>query len=201
MADFADMQARLKILNDAYAAQLPEKLEQIELAWSRLHRSDWDEEGFLALHRMVHSLTGSGKTFGFALLSDVARNLEEYLRQLAQVKTVPGEEQRKRIQVLLSELHQVSMLRDASSGDQPEWSAVVQPGKPVGRNRIFVVEDEHALAEELKVQLGYFGYDVCVFNTLADFRLAMQANPDVVVLMDVTFPESSRGGIEMMKEI
>jgi len=29
----------------------------------------------------------------------------------------------------------------------------------------------------------------------------MQANPDVVVLMDVTFPGSSQGGIEMMKEI
>jgi len=47
-------------LNDAYAVQLPEKLSQLEQAWSLLPRNEWDEEGFQALHRMVHSMTGSG---------------------------------------------------------------------------------------------------------------------------------------------
>lgn len=68
----------------------------------------WDEEGFQTLHRMVHSLTGSGKMFGFTLLSDMARNLEEYLKQLTQAKTAPDEKQRERIQVLLSKLHQAA---------------------------------------------------------------------------------------------
>jgi len=118
MADPEDFQARLKVLSDAYAAQLPEKLEQIEQAWSQLHRSEWDETGFQTLHRMVHSLTGAGKMFGFALLSDVARNLEDYLKEFAQSKTVSDEEQNKRVQVLLSKLHQVAIRRDASAGDQ-----------------------------------------------------------------------------------
>jgi diguanylate cyclase (GGDEF)-like protein len=202
MADPADLQAKLKALSDAYAAHLPEKLKQIEQAWSQLPHSEWDEGGFQTMHRMAHSLTGSGKTFGFALLSDVARNLEECLKQIMQAKAAPGEEQRKRIQVLLSELHQTAIRRDASAGDQSGWIAIARPDQiPAGRHRIFVVEDDSEQAEELKVQLGYFGYDVSVFNNLADFRLAMQANPDVVVLMDITFPESSQGGIEMMKEI
>ncbi len=113
MADPEDFQAKLKVLRDAYATQLPEKLEQIEKAWSQLHRSEWDEAGFQTLHRMVHSLTGSGKMFGFALLSDAARNLEEYLKNFAQAKTMQNEEQNKHIQVLLSELHQVTLHRDA----------------------------------------------------------------------------------------
>jgi len=113
MADPEDFQAKLNILSDAYAAQLPEKIEQIEQAWSQLNRSEWDEAGFQTLHRMVHSLIGSGKMFGFALLSDVARNLEEYLKELAQAKTVKSEEQNKRVQVLLRELHQVAIHRDA----------------------------------------------------------------------------------------
>ena len=202
MVDPAGLQAKLKALSDAYAAQLPEKLRQIEQAWEQLPRDSWDEEGFQTMHRMVHSLTGSGKTFGFALLSDVARNLEEYLKQLAQAKAVLGEEQRRHIQVLLGELHQVVAHRDAASGDQPGLIAVARPDrKASGCSRIFVVEDDSEQAEELKAQLSYFGYDVSVFNTLADFRLAMQANPNVVVLMDVNFPEASQGGIEMMKEI
>jgi chemotaxis protein histidine kinase CheA len=114
MVDPTDLQARLKALNEAYAAQLPEKIKQIEQLWSQLPRGEWDEENFQNLHRMVHSLTGSGKTFGFASLSDVARNLEEYLWQFAQAKRMPDEEQCKRIRIFLSELHQLAIRNDAS---------------------------------------------------------------------------------------
>ena len=106
MTDPTDFQAKLKLLSDAYVAQLPERLQQIEQTWGQLPRNQWDEAGFESLHRMVHSLTGSGKTFGLALLSDVARNFEEYLNVLAQAKSVPGEQQTKRIQAFLGDLHQ-----------------------------------------------------------------------------------------------
>lgn len=114
MTDTVDMQVRLKILSDAYALQLPEKLKQIEQAWRHLPRSEWSEEGFQALYRMVHSMTGSGKMFGFSLLSDVARNLEAYLEHIAQAKMMPGEEQRERIQILLGELCRATTTRDAT---------------------------------------------------------------------------------------
>ena len=202
MADPVELQAKLKALNDGYAMQLPEKLGQIDHAWEQLPRDRWDDEGFQTLHRMVHSLTGSGKTFGFALLSDVARNLEEYLKQIVQAKKVPDENQRKCIQVLLSEVHQVSMRRDAPAGDQTGLVEVAPSDLGTTRSKhIFVVEDDHQQAEELKIQLGYFGYDVSVFNKLADFRSAMQAKPNVVVLMDINFPENSREGIRAVKDM
>ncbi|HYR05310.1 MAG TPA: diguanylate cyclase, partial [Gallionella sp.] len=86
--------------------------------------------------------------------------------------------------------------------DMAEWINAVRPTQnPVGFQRIFVVEDDHVLAESLKVQLSYFGYDVSVFNKLEDFSIAMQASPDVVVLMDINFPEDSLGGIHVMEKI
>lgn len=117
MADVANLQAKLQVLNDAYAAQLPEKLKQLEKTWVELPRDTWDEAGFETLHRMVHSLTGSGKTFGFSLLSDVARNLEGHLKQLAKAKTAFSEEQREQIQVLLRDLHAAAIRRDSASGN------------------------------------------------------------------------------------
>lgn len=105
MLEPADFHAQLEALRDAYAAQLPEKLKQIELAWQQLTPDKWDEEGFQALHRLVHSLTGSGKTFGWSMLSDKARNLEEYLQQLGQTRKVPNTEQRQEIEALLHKLH------------------------------------------------------------------------------------------------
>jgi HPt (histidine-containing phosphotransfer) domain-containing protein len=74
----------------------------------------WDDAGFEALHRMVHSLTGSGKTFGFAALSDAARSLEDSLRPLADAKIVLNENQRSAIQALLRELRATVASKDVS---------------------------------------------------------------------------------------
>lgn len=63
MADAGDLQAKLKILNDAYAAQLPEKLRQLDLASAGIPADGWDEAGFETLHRMAHDLIGSVKSF------------------------------------------------------------------------------------------------------------------------------------------
>ena len=200
MVDPTDLQSKLKVLSDAYAAQLPEKLVQVDQVWKQLPQSSWDEEGFQTLHRMVHSLTGSGKTFGFALLSDVARKLEGYLEQLAQDKTVLSEDQRNQIQVLMCELQQVSIRRDAS--DMVGLVTVARSSQDiVARQRIFLVEDDSALAGTMETQLSYFGYEVSVFNKLADFRLAMQANSDVMVVMDISFSEDNLGGVHAMREV
>lgn len=202
MTDPNALQTKLERLCDAYAAQLPEKLKHIEQVWGQLPQDSWDGEGFQTLHRMVHSLTGSGKTFGFALLSEVARNLEEHLKQIVQTETVLSEDQRQHIQKLMSELRQVAIYREALFNDQIGSIAVAPPNYDArSPRRIFLCEDDPEQAEELKVQLGYFGYEVTVFNTLADFRVAMQRTVDVVILMDIVFSDNSLGGIEVIKEI
>jgi diguanylate cyclase (GGDEF)-like protein len=196
------LQAKLTALSDVYATQLPENLKQLEQAFSQLPDAMWDEQGFQTLLRLVHNLIGSGKTFGFSSLSDTARNLETYLRQLAQSRIVMNKDQRNHILWSIRELHQAASHREVSLTDQSGLIAVVPPGQDaVAPRRIFIVEDEHALAEDLKVQLGYFGYEVNTFNTLEDFRLALQQTSDVVVLMDVTFPEDRLGGVKLMNEI
>jgi HPt (histidine-containing phosphotransfer) domain-containing protein len=105
MSDAIEMQAELKILSDAYAAQLPEKLKQIEQAWCNFPSGEWHEEDFHDLYRMVHRLSGAGKMFGFPVLSDTARNLEAYLLQLSLTKAAPSEEQCNHIQILINDLH------------------------------------------------------------------------------------------------
>ena len=67
--------------------------------------------------------------------------------------------------------------------------------------RILVVTDDRKLAGELKVQFGYFGYEVSVYYTLADFRRTIQPDLNAVVLMDITFPKDDLGGVDIMKGI
>lgn len=199
MADQEELLAKLKALSDSYAAQLPEKLAQIEQQWRQLPTDSWDDEGFQTLHRLVHSLTGSGKTFGFAALSDAARMLETCLKQIAETKQAPDEEQRNQIQGMMVELRQVAIKRDASTAGM--LSAPPDGQGAVSSRRIYLVEDDVEFAAGLKSQLGYYGYDVSVYHQLEAFREAIRQSADAVVVMDIDFPEGSRHGVQMMKEI
>lgn len=106
MTEPVDFQSKLNVLCDAFAAQLPERLDHIEQAWHQLPREAWDDAGYRALHRDVHSLSGSGEIFGFSRLSAAARKLEHYLNPLLQARTPASEEQRARVEMLLGEFHQ-----------------------------------------------------------------------------------------------
>ena len=59
-----------------YRNMLPQRLEQINLLWHQVLKGEEVAEALVTLERCVHSLAGSGATFGFADLGDAARVLE-----------------------------------------------------------------------------------------------------------------------------
>jgi len=69
-------------LAEAFAAALPARLEEIVRTVDRLCAEGAGAEAREALHRSVHSLTGSAATFGFPLVSVSARSLELFLKDL-----------------------------------------------------------------------------------------------------------------------
>ncbi len=198
MADLNDIEKKLKVLRDAYAVQLPEKLKQIKQMWIGLAEETHDEERFQALHRMVHSLTGSGKTFGFSALSDTARELEHELKTLAEGKDAPTSQQRQSVQDLLSRLHQASLVSEGQTGVGMGFH--VRTDVSAARH-IYIVEDDVQFAGMLKNQLSYFGYEVSVHNTLESFSRAVPLRADSVVVMDISFPEDGMGGVHAMQKI
>lgn len=198
MVDMNDLAAKIKALCDGYAAQLPSKFAQLTQVWHQLPRDTWDEEGFQTLHRLVHSLAGSGTTFGFPLLSDLARELENELKQIAQHKTPLSEAQHRHIESAIAELSQVSITQNAPPSS---ISVIVGNHAQANTRRVYIVEDEIELAESLKYQLSYFGYQTSVFNTLETFTQALQDHADVVIVMDISFPENQWGGIHVIQAI
>lgn len=110
------LQEQLKILREAYAAKLPEEIRKIEETWNSLQKQNqpnqWNDEAFKTWHRLIHTLSGTGTTFGFPTLSDAARKLEIYLSSIIE-KTenaaLPTESQRKEINALLTALKQAAI--------------------------------------------------------------------------------------------
>lgn len=191
----------MRLLRLDYAAQLPEKLRQIEEACVG-YQSRLDEEVLHALHRMVHSLTGSGATFGFAELSKIARVLEEYLKKIANQKLPASDENFAEMHRQIAGLRQVALNADSPPYAPPDLMATSpQAVQSVKSKLVYLVEDEPEQARELALQLSYFGYEVRVFNRLEEFLPVMKATLNALVLMDISFPEDPMGGVNAMREV
>jgi len=197
----AELQEKMRELGLDYAAQLPEKIRQIEEACAD-YQSRRDEETLHALHRMVHSLTGSGATFGFAELSQVARVLEEYLKGIVNQGSPANDVQLTQIQRQIMVVRQATANADAIQAAPADiMVATSTTAKPVDSKNIILVEDEPELARELALQLSYFGYEVRVFNQLDAFLQAMKTTRNALVVMDISFPEDGMGGVNAMRDV
>lgn len=70
------MQQQFKNLKANYASQLPEKVLDIEKTWGEVMTGKDAENLIKDLRQKVHSLAGSGTTFGFKDISEYAREME-----------------------------------------------------------------------------------------------------------------------------
>jgi HPt (histidine-containing phosphotransfer) domain-containing protein len=77
-----DFRARLAALNDKFAATVPVTLEKIGQALAAC-KSGGDAPPDAALHQLhelLHGVAGSAGTFGFGMLGQQARRIEQMLR-------------------------------------------------------------------------------------------------------------------------
>jgi diguanylate cyclase (GGDEF)-like protein len=195
MADAnADFLARLQALRDSYAEQLPGKIDEIKTLWQRC-ATQADPEGMKTLHRLVHSLTGSGATFGYAKLSESSRLLESCLKEAMEKSRSPDAHCRQRIEEYLQMIEAVA---SPEVDMRRELDQVAQRGLP-GESEsrvIYLVDDDALQAQDLSLQLKHFGYEVRVFSDTQTMREAFLRQQPAAVVMDIMFPEGQLAGTD-----
>jgi HPt (histidine-containing phosphotransfer) domain-containing protein len=77
-----DFRARLNALSDKYAASVPGLLAGIAQALARCRAEQWAAPALAELHKALHTVAGSAGTFGFGVLGQECRRLEQALRAL-----------------------------------------------------------------------------------------------------------------------
>ena len=77
-----DFRARLRALNDKYAAGVPALMQAIAQAQAACDSEGPRLEPLTALHRSLHTVAGSAATFGFAALGQECRRIEQLVRTL-----------------------------------------------------------------------------------------------------------------------
>ena len=96
--------AQMAQFSAEYRAALPGKLTEIMSLWSRSPEA----AALTELHRLLHSLAGSAKVFGFAGVSAAAREAENAIAPYAKQGAAPGGEDSARIAGLLERLHKAA---------------------------------------------------------------------------------------------
>ena len=198
----ANIQAQLQALRESYAAQLPKKLEEIDTCWQMLSTGKWDPARAELLHRLTHSLAGSGSTFGFPKLGEISRSIEQLIKSWLQERVLPDVDQRAGVVALLAQLHQAASVGASEEfldrdTDTIKKDQAVIPEQPL----IYLIEDNASIAEELTLQLDHFGYRIKVFTTSAGVADAVAAQPPDAFIVDINLPEGDIAGVELLDEL
>jgi HPt (histidine-containing phosphotransfer) domain-containing protein len=91
-------------LRSYFAYRLPARVSEIEAARDAARDAGWTGEPFRTFHRLAHSLTGAGATFGFPEVTAAARELEGLLKGALDGAPLPEDE----VEGLLSRLRDLA---------------------------------------------------------------------------------------------
>lgn len=205
------LQEKIARLRASFVNQLPARLEEAQQQL-KLLKSDPEMNRVIAveLHRAFHSLKGTGKSFGFNELADIAQKAEDYTQQLIDLPaecTPSGwptslvelmHELAAQVQILaytdLSEDHSL----DAPYFDVEETSSMhLSSDSPL----IYICDDEPEQVDHLAYQLRCFGYQIKHFTDTDTFHKAvLNKRPDAVI-MDVFFPKGRTAGTEELASL
>lgn len=199
--DAAKIAAQLRELQRNYIAGLPGRLDEIEHHWRCLDGGAWDAARLAELHRRVHSLTGSGQTFGLAGLSDRARVIEHEIHGLIQTGLRPDKVAAGHLARLLSGLRET--LADAANIKEltPGVLPSAYPGEASANHAVYLFEDDADLAHELTVHLGQFGYRLRTFAGIEDIGRAIAEEVPGAVIVDIMTDQGPMHGFSVAEKI
>ncbi|NMB89628.1 MAG: diguanylate cyclase, partial [Chloroflexi bacterium] len=196
-----DLENQLRSLTDTFLSSLPEQLGAIEAAWVRTWREGLDSAALNDMQQRVHSLAGSAGSLGFDQAASAARELQAILQgkrgnhstEKDPYESVEIALQRLRREVRASQQVSIQELTQRMNSSRAVSNSMLD--KRANR-LIYMVEDDPVQAEELSLQISYFGYAVQTFQNLGELEGALRQAFPTVILMDVTFPEGKMAGYE-----
>jgi PAS domain S-box-containing protein len=204
--DNSQFQDRLKEMRRSYENNLPEKLNQIKIEWSSyLQGGEKSQLHLTEMRLQVHKLSGSGATFGFQWVSDIAERIELLLNMLVDSKELPTHAQQDQIQAQLITLDamktyspsmSLGKAQEENKTEDQDMALPVTAGK-----LLFMMDDDVEFSLLLATKLEPFGYKTLHFSSAQAFEAALEKQSPTAILMDVDLPEGVFGGAEIIRRI
>ena len=178
---------QLAVLQALFRKQLPDRFVAIEQVWKDFSQKP-TEAGVKELHRSVHSLAGSGGTFGANDISQAARDAEVLLKSVRVEGGKFDTALQQQISAKLAYLKQVIDAWLATATELPARShSIVVPQE----NLIYLVDASPVTSTELTVNLKQMGYETKLFSCGKELLTCCGESTafPAAILMDVDFTE------------
>lgn len=162
----------------------------------RLLKNETDAENSLIEAKQVaHTLAGSLGTFGFKQASKYAGQIDQKLKNYFQLKPDDFNLLEQLIEKLNQELNQSSNTPDNLLFLTP------RPRTTTYQHKLLIIDDDSALTQVLMSEANTWGLETTVANDLKQARKIINQNIPDIVLLDLSFPEATEGGFELLEEL
>ena len=189
------LQQHLQRLSNAFALRLQEELPALGQGAERLlHAAEQHEQlqHLQSLRDQLHKLAGAAGTFGFSSLGQRARELEQEADQWLQ--TLQQEQQS--LQDFISNLQQLATQQYQAESNQAPTTLTTKATRPSSNaRRIYILEDQLAIGENMRLTLNNFGYQAEHFSRIIDLDAALQQQLPDALIVDVNLPDEELTGL------
>lgn len=174
----------------SFKESLGSKMVLFEQVIAQLSIGTLDSELRQQAKAEAHYLIGSLGTFGLPEGSEVARQIE----RLLQAESL-SQNQARQIE------EWVSQLKQAVENKPSTTTATATADLKRVPSRLLVVDDDIVLSEQVKQEAIAWGLQVDVATNLTAARKAISHHPPDVILLDLTFPETTENGLTLLAEL
>jgi len=177
---------KLKLLRAKYVQSLPERIEALAVALQNVGKSsDFHRETFFNAQNEAHKLVGSGQTFGFTGISTTARGIEVLMEKCTQEQRTLSMDEKRLVEALFKELTFLSAQTQIEIG--VAIPAGIQRGNTMTQNgkSILLWKSEALYIEDLKEQIGFFGFPVEIVESIEAIKGYLDRNLFVVLLVGI----------------
>lgn len=194
------VRSKIAQLRAKFIEQLPGRVEQALGMFASLRANPDNKETAANLHRFLHSIKGTGNSFGFKDLGAIAGRGEHLAGKLLDN---PGEATPAFWDELGEVLANINMGAEVIAelgGDLTQEKAVPQFELPKidnevdpGGRLIYVCDDEPLQLQQIATQLRCFGYITVTFDDPAELATAVKAKRPSAIILDIRFPNGVSG--------
>ena len=191
------LEQKLQAMRDKFRESLGGRIVEIDAAWKAA--CEGDEEARVTLHRLAHSLAGSGATFGLDKVSEVSKGLERAVEAVSSGIDIASS---GAVTARLAQVRQV--VTEAAYDDSrvaEETSLTIASRSVDNRRLVYVAEDARAEPDNLAEQIGHFGYDVERFFTPEELFKGVERQIPIAIVTDVVFESGIHAGIDVVERI
>lgn len=201
------VQSKIAQLRAKFVAQLPGRLSEARHHFEAIKSNLNDREAAITLHRFLHSIKGTGTSFGYKEIGAVAAQGEHLAERLLEVSPdIPPDLLHELNECLNNMARSITALQhpDATPGQNAPPPSFELPTDFISTpsdnssRLIYICDDDPLQAEYLGEQLRCFGYQAVLFDDTETFRVAVLNKQPAAVIMDIMFPHDVSAGTKVL---